>query len=64
MEKIMKNKQKKQILSDFENKCDCREDDNCGCSFPNNPQPSYEATCPKNLNQTDCCKNLSASKKA
>jgi len=60
----MKQKEKDEIIDHFEDKCECREDDNCGCSFPNNTKPDYEARCPKNINQKDCCKNLSASKKA
>lgn len=27
---------KEKYSYDYANKCDCREDDNCGCSYPNN----------------------------
>jgi len=54
----MKQKEKDEIIDHFEDKCECREDDNCGCSFPNNTKPDYEARCPKNINQKDCCKKL------
>lgn len=27
---------------DYENKCDCREDDNCGCTFPNNMPHDFD----------------------
>ena len=47
-----------------ENECDCDEDNKCGCSYPNNTNSDYDAVCPKNLNQEDCCKKRSASKKA
>lgn len=39
----MKKSEKKMIIENFEEKCDCREDDNCGCSFPNNTRPEPEA---------------------
>ena len=32
----MRKKEKKMIIENFEDKCECREDDKCGCSFPNN----------------------------
>ena len=38
----MKKSEKKMIIENFEEKCDCREDDNCGCSFPNNTRPEPE----------------------
>ena len=28
---------------DYENKCDCREDDNCGCTFPNNMPHDFDS---------------------
>ena len=31
----MRKKEKKMIIENFEDKCECREDDKCGCSFPN-----------------------------
>lgn len=30
---------------DYQNKCDCSEDDNCGCSFPNNMPHDYTSDC-------------------
>ena len=39
----MKKSEKKMIIENFEEKCDCREDDTCGCSFPNNTRPEPEA---------------------
>lgn len=47
----MKQKEKEEIIEHYEDKCDCSEDDKCGCSFPNNTKPDYEASCPKNINQ-------------
>ena len=60
----MKENEKKNIIRNYKNRCDCSEDDNCGCSYPNNTNSDYDAVCPKNLNQEDCCKKRSASKKA
>lgn len=31
-----KNSENCNLHYDYANRCDCREDDNCGCSFPNN----------------------------
>ena len=44
------NKNSKCILN-YANKCECREDDNCGCTFPNNCKQDFY--CPDN----DCEKN-------
>ena len=33
---------------DYANRCDCREDDNCGCSFPNNIPHDFDC-----LNEDD-----------
>ncbi len=30
---------------DYENKCDCSEDDKCGCSFPNNMSHDFDKHC-------------------
>nr|QIM10778.1 hypothetical protein PlAlph_6700 [uncultured Alphaproteobacteria bacterium] len=60
----MKQKEKEEIIDHYEDKCDCSEDDKCGCSFPNNTKPDYEASCPPNINQKDPLRNLSASKNA
>lgn len=35
---------------DYANKCDCSEDDKCGCSFPNNIAHDYSSDC---FNQED-----------
>lgn len=42
-EVIMEKSEKKMIINNYEEKCDCREDDNCGCSFPNNIHLEPEA---------------------
>ncbi len=39
----MKKKEKKMIIENFEDKCECREDDKCGCSFPNNTHHDFDA---------------------
>lgn len=33
---------------DFDNKCDCSEDDKCGCSYPNNLQHDFDYHCSEN----------------
>lgn len=33
---------------DYANKCDCSDDDNCGCSFPNNMSHDFDHTQPAN----------------
>ena len=30
---------------DYEHKCDCSEDDNCGCDYPNNMEHGYTKEC-------------------
>ena len=30
---------------DYEHKCDCSEDDNCGCDYPNNMVHGYTKEC-------------------
>ena len=30
---------------DYANKCDCSEDDKCGCTFPNNLAHDYSPGC-------------------
>jgi hypothetical protein len=30
---------------DYKNKCDCSDDDNCGCDFPNNMERNFTKTC-------------------
>ena len=46
------NKIKKcQYVLDYNNKCDCREDDNCGCTYPNNLPQNFKQEC---NNKTDC----------
>ncbi len=39
----MKKSEKQTIIKHYREKCDCSEDDNCGCSFPNNTRPQAEA---------------------
>ncbi len=39
------NKQNCTYGYDYENRCDCREDDNCGCSFPNNMPHDFDTMC-------------------
>lgn len=36
--------EKSKCYYDYENRCDCREDDNCGCTYPNNM--GHDFTCP------------------
>jgi peroxiredoxin (alkyl hydroperoxide reductase subunit C) len=33
---------KKKWFYDYENKCDCSEDDKCGCTFPNNMKHNFD----------------------
>lgn len=48
---------------DYENKCDCREDDNCGCTFPNNMPHDFDCRCGdedenfscEDNDDADCC---------
>ena len=30
------------IIEDYDNRCECDEDDRCGCSFPNNVMNNIE----------------------
>lgn len=39
----METKEKKEIIKHYQDKCDCREDDTCGCSYPNNTHCDYDA---------------------
>lgn len=32
---------------DYANRCDCSDDDKCGCSFPNNLSHNYDINCEK-----------------
>jgi len=43
---------------DYANKCDCSDDDNCGCTYPNNMERNYTASCFNNCatNITDASK--------
>ncbi len=59
----MSNKQQQDILDNQQNKCNCSEDDNCGCTYPNNTLPDYESKQGDN-SQIPCNKKRSASKKA
>ncbi len=34
--------EKENCLYDYANKCDCSEDDKCGCTYPNNMGPDFE----------------------
>lgn len=48
---------------DYANKCDCRDDDNCGCTYPNNmphdvtytskEHPADTQPAPKGSSETD-----------
>ncbi len=63
----MKKSEKKIIIENFEERCDCREDDNCGCSFPNNTRREQEAEAAVRSqpdNHQTSCKNRCASRKA
>lgn len=40
----MKKKEKKFIVEHYQDKCDCSDDDNCGCSYPNNTKPDFDAS--------------------
>jgi len=48
---------------DYANKCDCSEDDKCGCDYPNNMSHNFTSSCftlKTNKifpNQEDCCKD-------
>lgn len=37
---------------DYDNKCDCREDDNCGCTYPNNLPQDFKQECKEGQNCT------------
>jgi len=51
---------KKHVVEDYEEKCDCSEDDKCGCSWPNNTTKDYnkaedvKETAGANKAKTDC----------
>ena len=57
---VIMRKKKKMIIENFEDKCECREDDKCGCSFPQQypsrlwrrnfqrKPPAATSFCPKN----------------
>lgn len=32
---------------DYADKCDCSEDDKCGCSYPDNMPHDFDCTCSK-----------------
>ena len=34
---------------DYADKCDCSEDDKCGCSYPNNMPHDFGCTCSEDL---------------
>ena len=45
---MTEDKEKKcQYVLDYNNKCDCREDDNCGCTYPNNLPQDFKQECKK-----------------
>lgn len=46
---------------DYANKCDCSEDDKCGCSFPNNLSHDFDTHCPQNQ-ENSCAKTVSREK--
>ncbi len=52
---------------DYADKCDCREDDNCGCSFPNNIPHNFDvkcsnSTCSDKSNNENCSININKEK--
>lgn len=50
-----------QYSYDYAHKCDCSEDDNCGCSFPNNIPHDFDIHCPKNQ-ENSCNKTVTKEK--
>lgn len=34
--------EKEKYEYDYATKCDCSEDDNCGCTYPNNMGPDFD----------------------
>lgn len=43
---------KERCFYDYEHKCDCSEDDKCGCTYPNNMK--HNVTCePEQASMTD-----------
>lgn len=45
----------------YENKCDCSDDDNCGCTYPNNMPHDFDRHCQPNQEQ-ECVKTVSREK--
>ena len=55
--------EKETCIYDYANKCDCSEDDKCGCTYPNNMSANFECDIqkesqkswqkPKKLSSTD-----------
>ncbi len=43
--KMKKSPFAKDCKYDYENKCDCSEDDKCGCDYPNNMEHGYSKEC-------------------
>ncbi|MBR1841453.1 MAG: hypothetical protein IJ778_04930 [Alphaproteobacteria bacterium] len=43
-------KMSKEWSYDYANKCDCADDDNCGCSYPENMPRTYTKNETKNSN--------------
>ena len=41
---------KQKCVYDYANKCDCAEDDNCGCSYPNNMGEDFDCENQKTKN--------------
>ena len=37
---------------DYADKCDCSEDDKCGCSYPNNMPHDFGCTCSEAVSYT------------
>ena len=51
---------KKEWFYDYENKCDCSEDDSCGCSYPNNMAHGFDYKLqPSKINKHKPMNNLS-----
>ena len=55
-----KNNKQPKFSYDYENKCDCSEDDKCGCTYPNNLQHDFNIHCSENQENSCPGKNSKA----
>lgn len=46
---------------DYGNKCDCSEDDKCGCTYPNNLSHDFDVHCTENQ-ENSCAKTVTKEK--